>query len=142
VVGDFEAEEAKRRSDAEWAAGGIDSSSQAPLYRVPDGREVPSNELPPGAMYDAAYLHDLYPMPDGICLMVVCPDGHHWLVDGPASNCTLPQDRAHRCWVRHGNPRCERVTVDKHGLTCQAGAGSILTPNYHGFLQGGVLTAG
>lgn len=42
-----------------------------------------------------------------------------------------------RCWVRHGEPPI--VTVNKDGLTCAAGAGSIGIGGgeryYHGFLQ-------
>lgn len=48
--------------------------------------------------------------------------------------------RPHKCWVRHGTP--PRVTVDKDGLTCGAGAGSIAVPGYHGHLQNGYLTDG
>jgi hypothetical protein len=54
-----------------------------------------------------------------------------------ASNCTMPNDMLHRCWVRHGNP--PMITVDKNGPTCGAGAGSILSGNWHGFLRNGEL---
>lgn len=70
-------------------------------------------------------------------LMVVTPDGWTWNIDGPASNCTMPDDREHRCWVRHGE--APEITVDKDGLTCGAGAGSIQTPKWHGFLRNGYL---
>jgi hypothetical protein len=33
------------------------------------------------------------------------------------------------------------LTVDKNGDTCAAGAGSILTPAWHGFLRNGELVA-
>lgn len=72
-------------------------------------------------------------------LYAVLPNGHHWDVDSRASNCTLPQDRAHRCWVRHGDPPA--VHVDKEGHTCAAGAGSIAVPGYHGFLHHGAFTS-
>lgn len=98
--------------------------------------EAPSAE--PGACWDASWL-PFSKGPDGMSLMVRCPDGHDWLVDGRASNCGLPNDNEHRCWVRHGDPRECRVTVDKNGLTCNAGAGSIATPNWHGFLRNGQL---
>lgn len=75
---------------------------------------------------------------DGIYLMVRLPDGHDWAVDSEASNCTKPGE-PHHCWIRHGDPRECRVTVDKNGDTCAAGAGSIASPNWHGFLQNGVL---
>jgi hypothetical protein len=70
--------------------------------------------------------------------MVVLPNGHIWDVDGRASNCDMKEDRTHRCWVRHGDP--PNVHVDKNGHTCHAGAGSILSGNYHGFLHNGELT--
>lgn len=70
-------------------------------------------------------------------LWVQTPGGS-WCIDSRASNCTLPYDYEHRCWVRHGDPPV--VTVDKHGLTCSAGAGSIQCGSYHGFLQNGRLT--
>jgi hypothetical protein len=81
--------------------------------------------------------------PDGRCLVVVCPNGCEWMIDGPASNCTMPQDRgpfssSHRCWVRHGEP--PNITVDKAGRTCAAGAGSIQAGDYHGFLRDGAFT--
>lgn len=48
----------------------------------------------------------------------------------------------HKCWVRHGDPKTGSVHVDKDGVTCGAGAGSILSGSYHGFLHGGYLTDG
>lgn len=72
-------------------------------------------------------------------LMVVCPDGHWWDIDGRASNCTMKDDKQHRCWVRHGE--LPKISVDKNGLTCSAGAGSILTDRWHGFLRNGELVA-
>jgi hypothetical protein len=72
-------------------------------------------------------------------LVVVCPDGHWWNIDSRASNCTMKEDKTHRCWVRHGDP--PNITVDKDGATCNAGAGSIQTPGWHGFLRNGELVA-
>lgn len=99
---------------------------------------------PPGAMWDAWWMPDTpaWNGPDGMALMVRLPDGHDWLVDAEAANCTRPGDPAHKCWVRHGDPRLAQVTVDKDGETCAAGAGSIASAGYHGFLHGGILTAG
>lgn len=96
---------------------------------------------PPGAMWDAWWMPRSWAGPDGVCLMVRLPNGRDWHVDAEASNCTRPGE-PHRCWVRHGDPRTDRVTVDKNGDTCAAGAGSILAGDYHGFLRDGVLTAG
>jgi hypothetical protein len=83
------------------------------------------------------------------CEIGGCPwtncDGRHAIVRLPgrqaqdlmwrASNCGSPQDREHRCWVVHGE--LPNITVDKDGLTCTAGAGSIVTPEWHGFIRAG-----
>lgn len=96
---------------------------------------------PPGACWDAWWMPSDWRGPDGIALMVRCPNGKDWHVDSEASNCTR-KGQPHQCWVRHGDPRQANVTVDKNGDTCAAGAGSIQAGDYHGFLQAGVLTAG
>lgn len=107
------------------------------LYRRTDtGEETTLRRAPPGAMWDAHWYGDRCG-PDGKHLMVKLPDGHDWFVDGRANNCTMKDDSVHRCWVRHGAP--PDVTVDKGGHTCAAGAGSIATPKYHGFLRNGYL---
>lgn len=73
-------------------------------------------------------------------LIVCCPNGdstRDWDIDSRCSNCGKPEDKLHRCWVRHGiSPE---ITVDKNGLTCSAGAGSILLPKWHGHLRNGEL---
>lgn len=111
------------------------------LYARSDGGDpVTLADAPPGAMWDAVWLHDVFPKgPDGRVLTVKLPTGHQWLVEGRASNCTKPGDTAHRCWVRHGD--VPNVTVDKNGLTCDAGAGSIAVSGWHGFLRDGFLVA-
>lgn len=108
-----------------------------------DPPDAPAS-APPGAMWDAWWMADDpgWRGPDGMALMVRLPDGHDWHVDGEATNCTRKGDRSHKCWVRHGDPRTGRVTVGKDGETCAAGAGSIASHGYHGFLRDGVLTAG
>lgn len=75
---------------------------------------------------------------DGNHLMAILPNGYEWDIDGRASNCTKKDDKTHRCWCRHGEPPI--ITVDKNGDTCSAGAGSILSGNYHGFLRNGEFT--
>lgn len=75
---------------------------------------------------------------DGQHLHVVLPNGIRWDIDSRASNCTMKEDRLHRCWIRTGEP--PNVTAGKNGFTCSAGAGSILMGDYHGFLRDGVLT--
>lgn len=77
---------------------------------------------------------------DGRHLHAVCPNGQVWDVDSRATNCNMPEDRTHRCWVREGEP--PNVTAGKAGHTCTAGAGSILAGDYHGFLTNGAFTEG
>jgi hypothetical protein len=96
---------------------------------------IPAAE--PGACWDAWWMPFSRGV-DGIYLMVRLPDGHDWSVDSQAANCTRPGE-PHKCWCRHGDPRECRVTVDKNGDTCNAGAGSIASPNWHGFLRNGQL---
>jgi hypothetical protein len=67
----------------------------------------------------------------------VLPDGGHWGLDGRCSNCTLPKDTEHRCWVITGSQA--NLTSNKAGRTCSAGAGSIVSPRgWHGFLKNGL----
>jgi len=107
------------------------------LYRRADnGGMVRLRDAPPGAMWDAGW--SPRKGPDGRSLVVKCPNGDQWDIDSRASNCTLPDDDEHRCWVRHGEPPL--ITVDKNGKTCQAGGGSIRAGDYHGFLHSGVFT--
>lgn len=136
------------------------------LYRgAPDGQLYTLEEMPTGGMYDADWLlgqdgrDNGYTGPDGITLAVKLP-ASYWLVDSEASNCTRPQripvptpegeepthqwyrfERTHYCWVRHGDPRRPAtLNVDKAGDTCAAGAGSIQSGDFHGFLRHGYLT--
>jgi hypothetical protein len=71
----------------------------------------------------------------GMHLYGVLPTGYDWDIDGRANNCTMPKDRQHRCWVRTGSPENGALHVDKNGNTCAAGAGSIMTKDWHGFLH-------
>jgi hypothetical protein len=106
-------------------------------YQRPEtGEKWIIHDLPPGAMYDAFWMG--HKGPDGLSLQVICPNGAPWAIDGRASNCTMPEDNVHWCWIRHGEP--PEITVDKNGPTCAAGAGSIQARDYHGFLQNGWLT--
>lgn len=113
------------------------------IYLGPDGAEHSIRAPSPGAMWFAEWLEDLegggawWKGPDGRILICQTPGGQ-WMIDSRASNCTMPTDNEHRCWVRHGTP--PELTVDKNGKTCAAGAGSILCGSYHGFLQNGYLT--
>jgi len=73
-------------------------------------------------------------------LIVAAPSNTDWDIDSRCSNCGSPNDRLHRCWVRHGTP--PNITVNKDGLTCEAGAGSFFSHDgkYHGFLINGKFT--
>lgn len=133
------------------------------LYTDDQGREWTENSAPTGAMWDCDYYHDIKDRvgEDGRSMTVKLPDGTPWCIDSRASNCDMPclhcgvpykdhknfepgdnhyyEDlRKHKCWVRHGEP--PNLHVDKNGNTCGAGAGSIATKGYHGFLQNGQLT--
>jgi hypothetical protein len=114
------------------------------VYVDESGQEYSLRKLVPGMMWDAWWMGESMKGPDGKCLVVVCPDGYEWMIDGRASNCTMPEDggpfeSSHRCWVRHGEP--PNLTVDKAGRTCAAGGGSIMSRNgYHGFLRNGEFT--
>ena len=122
------------------------------LYqRLDTGEILARRAAPPGALWMAWWMKGFkseWTGPDGEVLMCRTPGGD-WNIDSRASNCTMPQDNTHRCWVRHGDPRDplglksgKPLHVDKGGHTCQAGAGSIQCNSYHGFLHAGHLTEG
>ena len=104
------------------------------------GEVATLRDLPPGAIWEAQWAVEWAQGFDGRAFICRLPDGHDWQIDGQATNCTRKGDKRHRCWLRHGDP--PRFTIDKNPseLTCAAGAGSILSPGYHGFLQDGILT--
>ena len=108
--------------------------------RSDNGELITLNEAGPGAMYDAFW----YPWkgPDGRSLVVKCPNGREWMIDGQANNCTMKDDwkqEQHHCWTRTGTPPL--ITVGKEfGPTCNAGGGSIQAGDYHGFLRNGQFT--
>lgn len=131
----------------------FEAGISSPIYRnVETGQEVPSQRLPVGALYVAKRLPNAWPNDfppvgtDGLAVVCVMIGRHgpesrsHWYIEHRASNCTMPNDDEHRCWVRHGTFG-EKVTVGKNGKTCGAGAGSVYMDNmqWHGFLQNGVL---
>lgn len=122
-------------------------ANQEPIYRVVSvvpgaavavGEEYPLRDAPPGAIWEAKWLRDWALGFDGRGFICRLPDGHDWQIDSEANNCTRKGDRTHRCWIREGEPPFFNVT--NNGPTCDAGAGSIQSPGYHGFLQNGVLT--
>jgi hypothetical protein len=119
-------------------------SSGRPRWRRRDTGEELRGKLQPGALYVAEPAKDNdgweYTGADGLNVICVLPDGTHWYIDSRANNCTMPADTVHRCWVRHGTLDGS-IHVDKNGNTCAAGAGSIATSRYHGFLHNGELTS-
>lgn len=116
------------------------SRSMRPIYvRDDTGEDIELGRAPVGACWDADWYDDDKRGPDGRSLIVKTPGGD-WLIDGRASNCTMKDDKVHRCWVRHGRPEDGSLHVDKNGKTCAAGAGSIQMGSYHGFLHNGHLT--
>ncbi|MEI7424351.1 MAG: hypothetical protein WCK18_19785 [Prolixibacteraceae bacterium] len=99
--------------------------------------DTPSGKLEPGCLFWSDWLpEDMYwDNHTGPQLHAVLPNGQQWNIDSRASNCTMPNDRSHRCWCRHGE--IPNISVDKNGQTCSAGAGSIAVPGWHGFLTNG-----
>lgn len=112
--------------------------------RSDNGALTTFREAPPGAMWYAWWMKSEqsgynWDWDNQTEAPLICKTpGGEWNIDSRASNCTMKDDRKHRCWIRHGEP--PNITVDKNGLTCAAGAGSIQCGNYHGFLQSGKLT--
>lgn len=106
-----------------------------PTMEQPDIMRL--REAPAGAMWYAWWLSGWRHQTGDFPIVVRCPDGHEWMPDMEASNCTKPGDRGHYCWVLHGT--APGLTADKAGVTCGAGAGSIQTGHWHGFLRNGYL---
>lgn len=136
------------RADPRWpracACGYVFTDDDAWQVRVENvytrsdgGPETTLHDAPAGAIWDAWWWPDDDKV-DGKFLVVRLPNGRDWAIDSVASNCTRPGEK-HQCWVRHGD--APRLTVDKDGDTCAAGAGSILAGDYHGFLRDGVLVS-
>lgn len=106
------------------------------LYNTPSGNPEPGN-IYFNSWLPENFYWDNHSGPHLECLV---PNGEYWNIDSRAENCTMKDDRTHRCWVRHGDPENGTIHVDKNGNTCAAGAGSIQTKNYHGFLHNGNFT--
>jgi hypothetical protein len=92
-------------------------------YTTPEGGEHTIRDMPIGAIWRADWLERFWAGPDGRCYAVQLPPGglgDQWVIEQPS--------QSGGGWVRTG------VAPD---LTA---APSILTPRYHGYLTGGVLT--
>lgn len=115
-----------------------------PIYkRVDTGEEMILKDAPVGACWNAFWMAERRKErpcfdvgDDGLSLVVRTPGGD-WPIDSRANNCTMPNDTAHKCWVRHSSPEDPNgtFTVDKNGVTCGAGAGSIVIGNWHGWVR-------
>jgi hypothetical protein len=123
----------------DYAPTDRDGVSTPIMRRLDTGEICNGDKLPVGALWVNGGAPSRYCGPDGLSIYCRLPGGHSWLIDGRASNCTMPEDKDHRCWVRHGTVG-EKLHVDKNGKTCAAGAGSIAIEGYHGFLHNGELT--
>jgi len=118
------------------------------LYKNEAGAVMTIRDAPPGAMWFADWMiHDpkqtWYRGPDGHCLMIKGFYGDEFCPDGRASNCGLPNDDNHKCWVRVGT--VPNITIGKQGgPTCNAGAGSFFFggQRWHGFCKNGELIQG
>ena len=107
------------------------------------GNPPPHDKRKPGEMYHIYKDYHDHTCPWDNCagyeehIIVEMPGGGVWDINSRASNCDMPDDKTHRCWIRHGDP--PNITIDKNGNTCGAGAGSIQHGEYHGFLRNGKL---
>lgn len=77
-----------------------------------------------GAVWDVHWDKGIRKGTDGKSLVVLTPEGP-WYIDERSFTCTRKDDDEHRCWVRHGSAEEGNLQVDKHGNTCESGAGSI-----------------
>lgn len=120
------------------------------VYRRADnGVATTLRDAEPGAMWFADWMihrpdQRWFVGPDGHCLMIRGFYGGDFCPDQRASNCTLPGDDEHKCWVRVGD--VPNITIGKTGRTCGAGAGSFYfgkNPDgsfrWHGFCENGEL---
>jgi hypothetical protein len=108
--------------------------------RADTGEEMTIREAPPGAMWWCDWMGTAWHPQLGRMFCVKLPDGTNWMPDTQANNCTMPEDHDqahHHCWVVTGE--LPHLTISKDGPTCGAGAGSIQSTNYHGFLRDGYL---
>lgn len=115
---------------------GPDVGHQVSVSRLYD---TPSGEVEPGDVYEYR-MHEpgechYWDKCDGVHLLAMTPNGESWDISSRASNCTMREDRQHRCWVVTGSAEAGTLTVGKGGLTCSAGGGSIQVTGWHGFLQ-------
>ena len=119
-------------------SGEQDEDGRYIWYRPDTGERFKKYHWPVGSIWRATWYEDMpeWCGTDGKAYCVKTPGGE-WHIDSKASNCTKKSDTVHKCWCRHGE--APNFTVDKIGNTCNAGAGSIIVGDYHGFLRNGCL---
>jgi hypothetical protein len=103
------------------------------IYNTESGKPEPGDMF--FVEYDPQY--STWNNSDGKDLHCILPNGNEFNIDSRAANCTMKEEKTHRCWVRTGTP--PNITAGKNGNTCSAGAGSILSGDWHGFLRNGEL---
>lgn len=110
--------------------------------RVDTGEEMTLRDAPPGAMWYAWWYDDSWHVQGPHALVVRLPDKSDFIVDADANNCNWPggdrEQAHHHCWPYRGTPPDIDVSKD-YGSTCTAGASSIMTAHWHGFLRNGYL---
>lgn len=138
----------KRKRVITWDSGEKQTLYDTLYKRVDTGELALLKEFGPGAMWFAPWLDDVF-QPQLEHVLVVKTPGGDWIIDSEANNCTNPVKEVdgkgwskkrqvdHHCWILHGV--VPEITVDKNGVTCGAGAGSIQCGSYHGFLRNGYL---
>lgn len=121
----------------------VGDEEPAVFTRSDTGERITLAKAPAGAMWDAWWMESgAVTLESGrtVHLVVRLPNGHDWMPGHGARNCTR-KGQDHDCWCVHGEP--PNLTVDKNPAlgrsTCQAGAGSIGSTNWHGFLRNGEL---
>lgn len=126
----------------EWSFG----AGMSALWRRRDGAPTDLRKRPEdfgvGATWECPWLTVLFEntwddWPAGKAPIEILTPGRGWMPESRASNCTMPNDKRHRCWVLHGEGL--GLTANKAGVTCGAGAGSIQCGVWHGWLEGGFL---
>jgi hypothetical protein len=106
------------------------------LYNTASGRPEPGD----GYYADNMSEDFWWDNPIRPVIVLILPNGVEWFLNSRANNCSLPNDRTHRCWCITGSLEDGTLNSDgKNCHTCSAGAGSIQGGKYHGFLRHGYL---
>jgi hypothetical protein len=107
--------------------------------RYDTGEEMTVEEAPVGSAYNASWMTREPCDPLDERYLIIKTPGGEWHTFAKATNCTMPSEK-HFCWIKHGSALDGTLHIDKNGYTCNAGAGSIIIGDYHGFCHQGHLT--